>query len=403
MDYSYVAYTRDRKLAKGKISAANAESASKMLGYSGYQVLNLKEHTPFLNLGRLSFLTVRKIKPIDVILFSRQLALLLESGVDIVSSLELLEDQVDNRVFKKVLREVAADIRGGSSLSMALSKHPKAFPPVYARAISAGEQGGNLETVLRNISDFMERVVKTEKKIKSALTYPIIVVVVATGVIALMVVFVLPTFTDLYSSLGGDLPLITRMLISTTTWLTDYGLYLFAGIFALFIALFFYIRTPAGKYRWDSFMLHMPVIGRIIQLSELSRACQTMALLFRAGLPLPEIMTQTVHGTNNKVVAEALTGVQRDLVRGEGLSGPMEKRKVFLPLMTQMVSVGEETGKLDNTLSTVAETYDVEADDRTTAAVNLIQPVLTIGIGLVVAFVAVALVSSMYSLYGEGF
>lgn len=401
MDFSYVAYTKDRKLAKGRISAANAESASKLLGYSGYQVLNLKQRTSFLNLGRLNY-SISKIKSVEVILFSRQLALLLESGVDIVTSLELLQDQVDNRLFKRVIEAIATDIRGGSSLSMALGKHPKAFPPVYSRAIAAGEQGGNLETVLRNISDFMERIVKTEKKIKTALTYPTIVVIVAILVIALLVIFVLPTFTTLYSAMGTDLPLATKILISTTNWLTDYGLYLFGGIFVAIILLVIYIRTPAGKYQWDSFMLRMPVIGRILLLSELSRVCQTMSLLFRAGLPLPEIITQTVHGTNNKVVAEALAGVQRDLIRGEGLSGPMEKRSIFLPLMVQMVSVGEETGKLDNTLTTVAVTYDVEADEKTTAAVNLIQPIMTVGIGLVVAFIAVALVSSMYSMYGEG-
>jgi type IV pilus assembly protein PilC len=399
MDFSYVAYTKDRQLTRGKISAAGSESAAKMLSLSGYQVISLKKKTPFLNLGNIELFGTSNIKKVDVILFSRQLALLLESGVDIVTSLELLEAQSDNKKFKKVIRAVADDIRGGSSLSLALSKHPKAFPPVYARAIGAGEQGGNLETVLRNISDFMERVAKTEKKIRSALTYPIIVVVVALIVVGILVSFVLPTFTDLYSALGSDLPLITQVLLNITNWLTDYGLFLIGGILLIFVAVFFYARTPPGKYQWDKFTLSLPVIGRIIQLGELSRACQTMALLFRAGLPLPEIMMQTIHGTNNKVVSEALQGVQRDLVRGEGLSRPMEKRHVFLPLMVQMVSVGEETGKLDTTLSTVAITYDVEADDRITSAVNLIQPALIIVIGLVVAFVAVALVSSMYSLY----
>jgi type IV pilus assembly protein PilC len=159
-------------------------------------------------------------------------------------------------------------------------------------------------------------------------------------------------------------------------------------------------RTPTGRYNVDKAMLKMPVIGRIIQLSELSRASQTIALLFRAGLPLPEIMAQAQNATSNKVIGEAISQVQQELIRGEGLSGPMKRRKVFLPMMVQMVGVGEETGKLDDTLATVAHTYDMEADDRIKGAIELIQPAMTVAIGLVVAFIAVALISSMYSMYG---
>ena len=401
MDFSYIAYTRDKRLAKGKISAASQEAASKLLDHGGYRILSLKRHIPFFNLRRLTP-TLSRIKPTETILFSRQLALLLDSGIDIVTALELLQDQVDNRAFKDIIGEVASDIRGGSSLSMAMGKHPQAFSQIYHRAIAAGEEGGNLGIVLTHMAAFIERMVKTEKKIRAALTYPVIVTVVATAVIALMVIFVLPTFTSLYSTMGTDLPTPTKILINSTTWLTDYGLFLFGGMAVAFVALLFYIRTPDGKYRWDKTTLRLPVIGRILLLSELSRVCQTMALLFRAGLPLPEIMTQTINGTNNKVIAEALTGVQRDLVRGEGLFKPMGKNRTFLPLMVQMVGVGEETGKLDDTLSTVVATYDAESDDRINNAVGLIQPVMTVAIGLIVGFIAVALVSSMYSMYGQG-
>jgi len=400
MEFSYVAYTQDKKMAKGKLSATSEEAATRLLSYGGYQVLSLKQHVPFLNLGRLAS-AFERVKPIEIILFSRQMAVLLEAGTDIVTALELLQDQTSNPTLKRVIGEVASDIRGGSSLSLALSKHPRTFSPVYHRAIAAGEQGGNLEIVLRNMADFMERIVKTEKRVRNALTYPAIVAIVAVIVVSLMVVFVLPTFTDLYSALGTDLPAITTLFLSITTWLSDNGLFLIGGVVAVIVVFMLYIRTPDGKYQWHKTALRLPVLGRILLLSELSRACQTMALLFRAGLPLPEIMTQAINATNNKIIAEALTGVQNGLIRGEGLSGPMEKRPVFLPLMVQMVGVGEETGKLDDTLSTVALTYDVEADDKINSAIGLIQPVITIVIGLVIAFIAIALVSSLYSLYGQ--
>jgi len=272
---------------------------------------------------------------------------------------------------------------------------------MYYRAIAAGEQGGNLEVVLRQMADYIERGATTEKKIKNALTYPIVVAVVAIIVIGILVTFVLPTFTELYTEFGAEPPLPTRMLLGITDWLTHYGLYLVLVIVGAAGASYAYIKTPAGRYQWDTLSLHLPVVGRINLLNELSRCCRTMALLVRVGLPLPEILALAIHGSNNKAVVEALTKVQQELIRGEGLSQPMVKRKLFLPLMVQMVGVGEETGNLDNTLTTVAENFEIEADDRTSAAVGLIQPAMAVLIGLVVGFIALSLVSAMYSVYGQ--
>lgn len=400
MEFYYTAYTEDKRLVKGKLSATSEEAAVDLLSYGGYQVVSLKSFAPFFNMEKLAA-RFSRIKPREIIMFSRQLALLLESGTDIVASLELIQSQVTNRVLRRVIGEVASDIRGGSSLSAALSKHPQAFPEIYYRTIAAGEQGGNLEIVLRQMADYLERGVTTEKKIKNALTYPIIVAIVAIVVISILVAFVLPTFTTLYASFGADLPLATRMLIGMSDWLLRYGLYLLLGIVVAAGLGFAYVKSPAGKYWWDSLSLRLPIVGRINLLSELSRCCRTMALLFRVGLPLPEIMTLATHSSNNKAMVEALTGVQQELIRGEGLSKPMTRRKLFLPLMVQMVGVGEETGNLDNTLATIAESYEIEADDRTSTAVGLIQPAMIIGIASVIGFIAISLVSAMYSIYGQ--
>jgi len=334
-------------------------------------------------------------------MFSRQLALLLESGTDIVTSLDLLQGQITSQNLRKIVGEVASDIRGGSSLSTALSKHPQAFSTMYHRAIAAGEQGGNLEVVLRQMADYIEKAVVTEKQIRGALTYPIIVVVAAIAVVVLLVAFVFPTFASLYSEFGAKLPLTTTILIGITNWTNHYGLYVLLGLLVAVVAIYLYIRTPAGRYRWDGLMLRLPVVGRIIHLGELSRCCRTMAMLVRIGLPLPEGLAMTIHATTNTVVAENLTGVQQDLIRGEGLGQPMAKRKLFLPLMMQMVRVGEETGKLDTTLATVADSFEAEGSDKTKSAVALIQPVVTILLGLVVLFLVVSMFSAMYSLYGQ--
>jgi type IV pilus assembly protein PilC len=400
MDFLYVAYTPDKILVKGKLSASSEETATDLLSYGGYQVVSLKSVTPFFDREKL-LARFSRIKSREIIMFSRQLALLLESGTDIVTSLELLQSQVTNQTLKKTIGEIANDIRGGSSLSVAISKHPRAFSDMYHRAVAAGEQGGNLEVVLRQMANYIERGSNTEKRIKNALTYPVIVAVVAVIVVGLLVTFVLPTFTSLYAQFGADPPLPTRILISLTDWLTSYGLYLLLVIIAVVVIGYIYIKTPAGKYQWDKLMLHLPVIGRINLLSELSRCCRTMSLLVRVGLPLPEILALAIHGTGNKAIEEALTEVQQALIRGEGLSRPMARRKLFLPLMVQMVGVGEETGNLDNTLATVAESFEAEADDKTSSAVGLIQPAVTVVMGLVIAFIALSLVSAMYSVYGQ--
>jgi type IV pilus assembly protein PilC len=400
MDFQYIAYTADKKLVKGKLSATDEAAAASLLNYGGYQLVSLREMSSFFNLGSLTGRT-SKVKSKEIVMFSRQLALLLESGTDIVTALELLQAQATNRGLKNVIGQVASDIRGGTSLSTAMSKHPRVFPELYHRTIAAGEQGGNLEVVLRQMADHLERSVLTEKKVKSALTYPIMLCVVAVVVVAILVAFVMPTFIDLYGAFGVELPTTTRLLLDVSSWLLDYGLFIILGLVAVIVVGFLYIKSPAGRYQWDKLMLTMPVIGRINVLTELARACRTMALLFKVGLPLPEIMSMVIHGSSNKAMVEALTGVQQDLIRGQGLSKPMSKNRLFLPLMVQMVGVGEETGNLDNTLSTVAQSYEIEADDRTSAAVGLIQPVLIIGIAVVIGFVMVSLFSAMYSIYGQ--
>ena len=400
MEYSYVAYDKNRKLVRGKLTASNEGAAGSMLGSSGYQVLNLKGQTSFLNSEKLN-MTLGNINPKEIIMFSRQMALLLRSGMDIVLSLELLQTQTANKGLKKRLSEVAADIRSGSSLSNAMRKYPRVFPALYWRAISAGEKSGNMDTVMRQMADFMEKRMITEKKIRGALSYPIFVMITAVGVVAVLVNFVIPSFSSLYDAFGANLPKLASVMMNGSAWLKKNGLLLIIGV-ALIGAISYYMsRTSRGKYQIDRAMLRMPVIGRITNLNELSRLCRTMGLLFKIGLPLPEIMTLSVQNTNNKIVAESVAGVQQDLINGEGLSKPMAKRSFFLPLMVQIVAVGEETGNLDNTLATVAETYEVEADERTSAAIGLITPIMTIFMGGLIALIAVTMVSAMYGLYGQ--
>jgi len=400
MDFAYVAYTEDRKLVKGRVSASSEEAATELLSYGGYRVVSLKSVLPLLNKEKL-LARFSQIKTAEVVMFSRQLALLLESGTDIVTSLDLLQSQITNQTLRKIIGDVASDIRGGSPLSKAFSKYPRAFSLMYSQAIAAGEQGGNLEVVLRQMADYLERGVVTQKRIKGALTYPVIVVFVAIAVIAIMVTQVFPTFVGLYSQFGAELPLPTKILMGLTGWLNQYGLYLLLVFLVAVAAIYIYARTPVGRYHWDTLMLRLPVFGRIIQLGELSRCCRTMSLLIRVGLPLPEVLTVTIRSIGNKAIEESMARIEQKLIRGEGLAQPMARETLILPLMAQMVGVGEETGNLENTLNTVAESLETEANDKVNAAVGLIQPVLTIIIGLVVGFLVLAMFSALYSIYDQ--
>ncbi len=400
MDFAYTAYTEDKKLVKGKVSALSEEAATDLLGYGGYRVVSLKSVTPLIDREKLMSRFTR-IKPQQVAMFSRQLALLLESGTDIATSLDLLQEQSDNKALNKIIGEVASDIRGGTSLAVALSKHPQAFSSMYYRAVAAGEQGGKLEIVLRQMATHIEKSIATEKQIRNALTYPFIVILVAVIVVIVLITFVLPAFTSMYDQFGVELPAVTRSLMAITDWFSQYGVFVIIGILVAAFAVYFYIRTPGGKHWWDRTVLKLPVLGRIAHLGELGRCCRTMSLLIRIGLPLPEVMAMTIYNSNNKVVADNLTGVQQDLIRGEGLSRPMAKRSLFLPMMTQMVSVGEETGNMDSTLDTVADSFEMESSEKTRSAVALIQPVMTIIIGLLVGYVVLAMISAMYSIYGS--
>lgn len=395
MQYAYVGYSGERRVVKGKLSAINEQAASDMLANVGYQVLSLRPVTSFL--PDFSKLLRGKVKPAELITFSRQLALLLESGVGIVQSLELLENQTSDRELRKVLIEVVADIRGGSSLSAALAKHSHVFSTLYEKMVSVGEQTGGLEEVLRNLADHIQRQSAAMGKLKQALTYPSVVFGLAIVVVVILATVVLPRITVLFERMGGEIPLPTKILMGVVDFLPKYGLYLFVGIVGLALIGYILIRTPAGRYYRDVVLLKMPLLGRLIRLSEMSRCCRSMALLFRAGLPLPEIMSLTASASGNQVVAGALREVEQDMLKGEGLAGPMRKRPIFLPLMVEMTKVGEETGNLDATLITAAENYEIEAESRTQTMLSMIEPAMTIAMGLGVGFIAVSVFLPLYS------
>ncbi len=395
MNYTYVGYTEDRQIVKGKVSAVGEQAALDKLAHVGYRVVSLRSAATFLpNAG---VLLRGRVKQSEMITFTRQLALLLESGVGIVQSLELLQSQTENKELKKVLIEVVSDLRGGGSLASALEKHPHIFPNVYSKLVSVGENTGGIEGVLRNLADYIERESGAIKKLKSALMYPFVVLGLGILISILLIVVVLPPIVNLFSSLGGDLPLPTRMLLASVDLLNNYGLLIFVAFAFLGLIGVIYTRTPSGRYVKDRVVLGLPVLGKISLLTELARCCRSLSLLFKAGLPLPDVMTLTAQASGNKVLTKALNEVEQDMLRGAGLASPMRKRWIFLPLMVEMAKVGEETGNLDEVLVTVAQNYEIEAESRVQTVLSMIEPTMTIVMGLGVGFLALSIFLPIYT------
>lgn len=398
MNYRYVAYTiNDKKLVKGSISSASEAAAAQLLLTQGYQPITLQASTTLPPVEEI-FPSLFKVKDKDIIMFSRQLATLLESGVSVVPALELLREEISNRASKKIIADILNDLRAGNPLSEALSRHQEVFGELYCQLVAVGERTGAAADSLRHAAAHIEKDVATKKKIRKALTYPAIVLIVAVVVIGVLTVYVLPKLTDMLVAMNVPLPLTTRILISFTDFITGHLLILFGAITLSVCLAVLYVRRPTGRYQLDKLLLRIPIIGKASLMAEMARFSRTLALLIRAGLPLPEILEMSRRTSGNLVVKDALADVRTGLMKGEGLSEPMAKNKLFPRLLVQMIMVGEESGRLESTLDTVATSYETEADDRISGMVSMIEPMMTIVLGLIVGFIALSVITPMYSM-----
>ncbi|MBA7675180.1 putative type II secretion system protein F [subsurface metagenome] len=398
--YRYVATTRQGKEVKGTIKATSEIAAERLLIGQGYNPINVEVAPSMFSLEE-ALPTLFRVKPRDVIVFSRQLATLLRSGISLLPALDILQGQVtSSRAFKKILEAVADDLRTGSSFSQAISKHPKAFSDIYCRTIAVGEQSGNLETVLNRMADYHEKQGATATKIKAALAYPMMVMGMGVLVVIVLMTVVMPQLLGMFTAMNVELPLPTRILIGLTNIFSNYTLYILIAVAVLVALVLWLVKQPSGRRLLDRLKLTAPIIGSPILMGELARFCRTMSVLISAGMNLQEIMEMIPQSSNNRVVRDALTQVNEGLLLGGGLSEPMSRIDIFPPLLVQMVAVGEESNTLDFTLGVVADFYEVTAEEKTSAMVKMIGPAATAGIALVVGFIAMAVIMPMYTLTG---
>ena len=400
MAYRYRAYTLDKKIVQGTIEADSESMAEEALYRTGcHSILSLKDVPPGLGLERL-LPSLFGVKPQEVIDFSRQLATLIGSGISITTALQLLLGQSSSPAFKKIINGLILELQQGSPFSQALGKYPQVFSYTYCQVMKASEQAGNLEVGLRQVAGLLEKQAATMRMIGRAITYPAMVVVMGIGVFALLVTVALPPLVDLFTSLGAELPWMTKMLIAAAGFLINYGVYLLGGLLALIVLGVGYVRLPSGRMAMDRLMLKIPLIGSINIQHNMCRFCQTTSMLLKAGLRLPQIMDIVAQTTGNGVIRQALRDVREKLVQGQGLSQPMAANALFPPLLVEMAVVGEKTGNMDSTLATLAVFYEERVDQKINTLISMIEPTLTVVIGLAVGFIALSIITPLYSIMG---
>jgi type IV pilus assembly protein PilC len=333
-------------------------------------------------------------------LFTRQLATFVGAGVAMTRALTVIAEETASPLFKRVILTVLDDLERGQNLSESLVKHPKVFPSLYVDLIRVAELTGNLEATLKELAGYLRRDLNTVRRVRTAMIYPAVILVVATAVVIILVFFALPAFVKIFAEFRVQLPLSTRILIAIVAFTRAWGLAIGAVFVALIGAVVFALRTQRGVYAKDVISLRVPVMGPIVLSAVLNRFSRTLAMVLKAGVPLGQTFDAVIAGTGNKVFQRGLATVKEQMTGGEGFAGPLLRTHLFPPMLTQMVRVGEETGTLDTYLEQAADFYEEELDYRIRAMTSLIEPVMTVAVGLVVGFIAVSLISAMYGLVG---
>jgi type IV pilus assembly protein PilC len=390
--YLYKVRDRQGSLIQGAIDAENTALVVAKLREMGYTPLAI-DKKPSASLKsdvKLPFMG-SKVKTEDLSVFSRQFATMIDSGLVLLRALHILEQQTESKPLAAVLRAVRIDVEQGASLSQAFSKHPKVFPRIYTAMVKAGESAGVLDQVLLQLADTLEKQLELKRKIKSAMTYPVAVLVFVSLILVAMLVFVVPTFKNLYTSLGGTLPLPTRILLFASHLVVKlFPLLLLGGVGAV-IGFKQWIKTTTGRAIWDRAKMRIPLIGKLVHKTALTRTCRTLAALLRAGVPLLEALEITKETSGNTVVADALTDVQAGVKGGEALVSRLEDHPVIPFMVGQMISVGEETGAVDTMLDKVAAFYQQEVEAMVASLTSLLEPLLIMVLGGTVGGMVISL------------
>jgi type IV pilus assembly protein PilC len=382
------------KILKGEMEAANQAAVFRRLRSQRIQPIpgRVREKGKGLDREiRIPGLGPR-VKTRDVMLFTRQFATMIDAGLPIVQSLDVLAQQAENKALRETIQAIRQDVEGGLTLAEALKKYPKVFDELYVNMVEAGEAGGVLTTILNRLALFMEKSTKLKKKVKGAMIYPCVIVLVAVVVVAILLLYVIPVFAELYRGMGRALPAPTQITIEISNWFRAYFLYLAGMVAAIAVGTRFYYQTERGRIVIDHLLLRFPVIGSLLRKVGVARFAQNMSILLSSGVPILDGLAITAKTAGNKVVEMAVNDARVSVAQGKTLSEPMSESGVFPPMVCQMVAIGEATGGLDSMLKRVSDFYEEEVDEAIANLTALMEPAIMIVLGVILG----GLVISMY-------
>ncbi|HPA96556.1 MAG: type II secretion system F family protein [Acidobacteria bacterium] len=387
--------TRTGALQEGVLLADSRDAALAVLRRQNIQVTNLREK------GKEVRLLPRLPQGIDakrVAVFTRQFSVMLDAGLPLVQCLEILGEQEENRRFREIINQVRSDVEQGSSLADAMRKHPVAFNNLYTNMIAAGEAGGILDIILQRLSTYIEKAVKLNAQVKSALVYPTTVIVIAVLVVIVILWKVIPVFAQLFAGLGGELPFLTRMVVGASNFLGRYFIFVAIGVVALVYAVRAWHKTPSGARIIDAGLLRIPAIGMLLRKIAVARFCRTLSTLTSSGVPILDGLEITAKTAGNAIIEDAVMAVRKNVEEGKTISGPLAETKVFPAMVVHMINVGEQTGALDQMLSKIADFYEEEVDMAVANLMKLIEPLMILFLGTVIGTIVAAMYLPMYAI-----
>ncbi len=390
--FEYTAFDKAGKKTDGTIEAANKEAATTILAQGGLKPLVVKPYKKKFdpNNIEISFLS-NKVKTKDLVVFTRQLATMINAGVPLVRSLATMQQQTENKFFKEVLEEVTKDVESGTTFAEALEKHPKAFDEIYVNMIAAGEAGGILDDILKRLALQQEKQASIKKKVKSASVYPVVLVVITVVAFFALMIFVIPKIGEIIIDLGGDdaaLPPLTRFMLGVSDFMVSNILIVIALIFGGVYLFRRYISSEGGQKNWHRFLLKVPVIKTIVAKVAIARFSRTFASLMSSGVSVIEALRITSKSIGNRIIEQEIMDASEEVKAGKQLSEPLAQSTIFPPIVSQMLAIGEETGQTDTILIKVADFYEEEVDAVIDSMSSIIEPVMIVFLGTMVGLIA---------------
>jgi type IV pilus assembly protein PilC len=395
--FAYQARDASGRIVSGIQDALNEDNAVTSLMSRGLMVLSLQEKS----IASKTRKKVWTVKETDLVLFTRQLATMIEAGISLVQGLTALYDQADpkrQRNLRHVVSDVTTRVQGGETFHEAIAKHPRVFNRLFVSMVKAGESGGLLAEILERLAGFLEATARLKKKVKSAMTYPVIVVCIAFAITTFLIVRVVPIFGEIFKDFGAKLPAPTQFLIDVSDFVRSEWYFLVLGIVGTIVGVRTFVRSKRGKEIWDKWKLKLPVFGPLTHKIAMSRFARTFAQLIRSGVPILEVIDIVGGAAGNDVIEKGIKSVGADVEKGDNLSVAMSKKPIFPPMLLRMIAAGESTGKIDNMLEKMADFWDEEIEAMLDAMTSLIEPMLIVFLGVIVGGIVIAMFLPIFKL-----